>query len=181
MQGAVNSLSLEGLVAVVMEGVMKVAISLVMLVTYCIFIAVMIMSQILVNLSLFVAPLFVPWLMWESSAFLFHGWLKFTIVAGAQKIVAAALFGLTMKLLDAVGTLSETAAASPVFDEFSYLVALLLCLVSAYMMWQTSSIAAGLVSGLPSTSMRFRLPKRNGNNNGNNRSGGGGSTPNPKN
>ncbi|MFD2274194.1 type IV secretion system protein [Undibacterium arcticum] len=36
-----------------------------------------IVSQILVHIAIILAPIFIPFLVWEQASFLFDGWLKF--------------------------------------------------------------------------------------------------------
>lgn len=165
-----------------MSNIMKLAISLIVLLCYAIFIVVMSMSQVLINIGLLLAPLFIPWLLWDATSFLFHGWLKFTIVAGFQKVVGATIFGMTIQLLAAVESLSVAAGSNPVYDQWGYTAALLLSVLAMLAMSQVPSIAAGLVSGLPSTSLpsmrRPQAPKSGGgkspSNPGNPGGGGGG-------
>ena len=107
----------------------------------------LVFSQIMVNIALIVAPIFVPWIMWDASSFLFHGWLKFLITAGVQKIVGALMFGITSSFVGKVATLAGAAEASPVTNFYYYAACFLLAGIMAYMMMQVQSIANGLISG----------------------------------
>jgi type IV secretory pathway VirB6-like protein len=141
------------------EVIAKVAIMVLIVITLGVYCFVIASAMVLVQIGLAMAPIMVPWLLWESTAFLFNSWLKFLIVAGVTKIVSSLMLGMTWGLLEAVKTLANSAAAGPVFDEFAYLTAALLSLLMAYLMLQTYSIANGLVSGLPSVAMpNFRRP-----------------------
>lgn len=104
-------------------------------------------SQIMVNIALILAPVFVPWIMWDASSFLFHGWLKFLITAGMQKVVGALMFGLTSQFVGNVATMAGAAEASTVTNFYYYAACFLLTGIMAYMMMQVQSIANGLISG----------------------------------
>lgn len=135
--------------------IFRIFIAIAIISTALIYVGTLIVSQILVNIGLIVAPLFVPWIMWESSAFLFHGWLKFMIVAGIQKIVSALLFGLTASMVSQVTTLASSASADPVQNFYAYAAAFLIVAIMAGLMLQAPSIANGLVSGgMPSTGFK---------------------------
>ncbi len=114
----------------------------------------LIFSQIMVNIGLVMAPLFVPWLLWESTAFLFNSWLKFMIVVGVQKIVGALLFGLTANLIQQVTTLASQAGATSQINFYLYAAAFIIVGLMAFLMMQSSSIANGLVSGSPHASFK---------------------------
>lgn len=175
LQDLVSAVSLDNVVGALSETLAKIGITLLLLVAIALFSIQLLMSQVLVNIGLILAPLFIPWLLWESSSFLFHGWLKFMIVTGVQKIVGALLFGLSIKLIDAVGALSVTADSASTFDFFAYSTALMLVLMMVALIWQVPSIASGLVSGMPATSVSFRSlsPQRSSS------AGGRGSSANP--
>lgn len=169
IQDLVSAVSLDNVVGAFSETLAKIGITLLLLVAIALFSIQLLMSQVLVNIGLILAPLFIPWLLWESSSFLFHGWLKFMIVTGVQKIVGALLFGLSIKLIDAVGALSVSADSASTFDFFAYSAALMLVLMMVGLIWQVPGIAAGLVSGMPSTSLNFRSlsPQRSNSGGGN--------------
>ena len=117
----------------------------------------LVFSQIMVNIALILAPIFVPWIMWDASSFLFHGWLKFLITAGMQKVVGALMFGITSSFVGKVATLAGAAEASPVTNFYYYAACFLLTGIMAYMMMQVQSIANGLISG--SARAAFQPPK----------------------
>lgn len=164
LQDLMNAASIDNILGVFGETLAKIGITLLLLIAIALFVIQLLMSQVLVNIGLILAPLFIPWLLWESSSFLFHGWLKFMIVTGVQKIVGALLFGLSIKLIDAVGVLSVSTDSASTFDFFAYSTALVLVLMMVGLIWQVPSIAAGIVSGMPSTSVNFPSlsPKRSG-------------------
>lgn len=134
--------------------VFRIFIAVAVLITALIYVAQLIISQILVNIGLILAPLFVPWLMWESTAFIFHSWVKFMIVAGVQKIVGALLFGLTASMIAKVTTLASAANADPSQNFYYYAAAFLVVAIMALLMMQVTTIANGLVSGMPTTAFK---------------------------
>lgn len=151
--------------------VFRIFIAVAVLITALIYVAQLIISQILVNIGLILAPLFVPWLMWESSAFVFHSWMKFMIVAGVQKIVGALLFGLTASMVAKVTTLASAANADPAQNFYYYAAAFLVVAIMAMLMMQVTTIANGLVSGMPTTA--FKPPMAMSAGGGLSRAGGG--------
>lgn len=134
--------------------IFRAFIAVAVLITALIYVGQLIMSQIMVNIGLIMAPILVPWIMWESTSFLFHGWVKFMIVAGVQKIVGALLFGLTASMVTHVTTLATSATATPSLNFYYYAAAFLVVALMAFMMMQITSIANGLVSGMPSTAFK---------------------------
>jgi len=151
--------------------VFRIFIAVAVLITALIYVAQLIVSQILVNIGLILAPLFVPWLMWESTAFVFHSWVKFMIVAGVQKIVGALLFGLTASMIAKVTTLASAANADPAQNFYYYAAAFLVVALMALLMMQVTTIANGLVSGMPTTA--FKPPMAMSAGGGMNRASGG--------
>ncbi|WP_341744802.1 type IV secretion system protein [Azonexus hydrophilus] len=150
-EGPVGSI-LYGIAGVIYKGLITMAI----IACTGIYIAIMIMTQIMINIGLMLAPLFVPWLLWPATAFLFEGWLRFMITTGIQKIVGAVLFGMTAGMLTQVGTLANTAAATAEFNAFAYAATAIILLIMVTMMVSVNSIAGGLVTGMPS--VRFMPP-----------------------
>lgn len=134
----------------------RIFMALAVLITALIYVGQLIVSQIMVNIGLIMAPLFVPWIMWQSTAFLFEGWVSFMIVAGVQKIVGALIFGLTASMIDKVTTLASAANATPAQNFYYYAAAFLIVAIMAYLMLTVSGIALGLVSG--KVSVAFRPP-----------------------
>ena len=117
----------------------------------------LIMSQVMVNIGLILAPIFVPWILWESTAFLFQGWVKFMVVTGVQKIVGALLFGITASMVDNVTSIVDAGTASASLNFYAYSAAFLIVGIMAMMMMSVTSIANGLVSGMPTS--KFEPPK----------------------
>lgn len=134
----------------------RVLIALMVMGAVVVYCGQLLISQILVNVGLIVAPLLIPWILWEASAFVFNSWVKFMIVAGMQKIVGALLFGLTTGFITDVTSLTSSASTTASTNFYYYAAAFILMFILGQLMTQISSIAHGLVSGMPSTG--FRAP-----------------------
>jgi len=141
---------------------LKVVIAALVVAAGLIYSMQVIMSQIMINIGLIFAPLLVPWIMWQATAFLFNGWFKFMIVSGITKVVGALLFGLTAGMLEHVTTLSEKAAAEPLTSYFYYIASAIVVAIMGMLMSQTVSIANGLVQGMPHASFRPPVPMQPG-------------------
>lgn len=164
-----NELSSGQIFAELAAAIFRILIAIAMLLSALIYVGQLIFSQILVNIGLILAPLFVPWIMWEGTAFIFHSWVKFMIVAGVQKIVGALMFGLTASLITHVTSLASSVNADPSQNFYLYAAAFLVVAIMALMMMQISTIANGLVSGMPSTA--FKPPQAMSAGGGMNRAG----------
>lgn len=132
----------------------RVFLAILVLITGLIYAVTVIWTQVMVNVALVVAPFFVPWLLWEASAFLFHSWLKFLIVCGVQKVVGALMFGLTASMIDSVTAIATKANATPVENFYYYAATFLLVAIMALMMAGVTTIANGLVSGMPTSGFK---------------------------
>jgi len=153
------------------EGLLKILITAVILITLAIYCFVIASALVLTQIGLVVAPLMVPWLLWDSMAFVFNSWLRFMIVSGLVKLVAALNLGMTWMLLERVKEMANSPNSTAAFDYFAYFGAFFLVMLMAFLMLQTYSIASGLVTGVPSVGMP-QLPRPGGN-----KSGGSGNTP----
>ena len=154
MQKSWDSLTSGQLLGALAAVIFRIFMALAVLVTALIYVAALIFSQILVVIGLIVAPLFVPWILWDATNFLFNSWLKFMIVAGVQKIVGALLFGLTASMVGEVTKLASDATSNGGINFYYYAAAFLIVALMAYLMMQSVSIANGLVSGMPSTAFK---------------------------
>lgn len=122
-------------------------------------------SQVLIYIAFILAPIFVPFLIWDKASFLFDGWLKFLIKATFHKVVGLVMIGLLGTTIAKATAVMEQTQASDWMDaqaiRVSTLVAIvLISSVIAYMMWQVGSIADGLLSGSARQGYRFSgVPK----------------------
>ena len=125
-----------------------------LLVAFCFYLGILVMSQVSVSIALILAPVFIPFLMFKPAGFLFDGWLRFFLGAGMMKVVGLLMLMITSVMMGVLETISISAIASNtgVGDAFSidvvvYGSMILLSTLSAIMMASVPSIAAGLISG----------------------------------
>lgn len=122
-------------------------------------------SQVLIYIAFILAPIFVPFLIWDKASFLFNGWMKFLIKATFHKVVGLVMIGLLGTTINKATAVMGQAQASGMLDaqvlKISTFVGLILiAAVIAYMMWQVGSIADGLLSGSARQGYRFSgVPK----------------------
>lgn len=106
-----------------------------------------IVAAVMFKIAAVMMPFMVPWILFEATSFIFDGWLRFTITAGLQVVVANIMFGLTLGIVDKVLALVSAAHTDSASEYLAYASALLLTGIMAYLMLQVSAIAAGLMSG----------------------------------
>jgi hypothetical protein len=123
-------------------------------------------SQLLIHIAVLLAPLFIPFMVWERASFLFDGWLRFFIKSVFHKIIGLVMMGLLSKTVSASLKVTQDSLASDAFNsQWMRITALMgviiLVIVLAYMMWQIGSIADGLISGSASAGARLgSLPRK---------------------
>lgn len=154
LNSTVGSLASGDVLFALANVLFRVFLAILVLVVGLIYAVTVIWTQVMINIALVVAPLFVPWMLWESMAFLFHSWLKFLITCGVQKIVGALMFGLTASMIDNVTALATKANATPVENFYYYAATFLVVAVMALMMVGITALANGLVSGMPNSAFK---------------------------
>ncbi len=120
----------------------------------CVYLATLITSQVSAVIALILAPLFVPFIMFQPASFMWEGWLRFLLGAGMMKIVGLVMLKVTDVIMASLAGLSAKASAAATgalaaatVDMVLYAGMILLAGLSAYLMAQVPSIATGLVSG----------------------------------
>lgn len=122
-------------------------------------------SQVLIYIAFILAPIFVPFLIWDKASFLFDGWMKFLIKATFHKVVGLVMIGLLGTTINKATAVMDQAQASGWMDAQALKIStfvgiILIAAVIAYMMWQVGSIADGLLSGSARQGYRFSgVPK----------------------
>ncbi len=116
------------------------------------YVGTLVTSQVVVTIGLILAPLFVPFLLFSPGAFLFDGWLRFTIGAAMMKVIGALMVkitGIIMSVMAGVSTktVASSAANALGVDIVLYASMILLAGLCFYLMLQVPSIATGLLSG----------------------------------
>lgn len=146
------------LISLFMESIAKMGISVVVLICLGLYVYIVINAMLLINVALMLAPVMLPWMLWPSTAFLAQSWLRFLIVCGMNKLLASLFLGITFIFLNAIGSLAQTAASSPVFNTFAYFSALTLAVIITLAMLQVPRVAADLISGLPALALHVPKP-----------------------
>lgn len=141
-----DTLTGGGLTQMALEFIMTALIVVVILICGAIFIGQFIITQVLLKLALIVMPVLVPWMIFSKTEFLFDGWLRFFLTAGMQKVVGAFFFSITPQLLEGASQIAAS-AEGPAGALGAYTLVLILSVAVAFLMLQTPSIAAGLISG----------------------------------
>jgi type IV secretion system protein TrbL len=107
-----------------------------------------------VQLVLTLAPVMVPFLMFQPAAWLFDSWLRFLLGACLLKVVMAFLLTVTGRILavldqqvQSARTQPPSAGEAPVSDLLLYLTMVLVALLATLLVSQALPIATGLVSG----------------------------------
>lgn len=146
---------LSAIPSVFMAIIASIVATFLILVALGIYMATLVMSQVTIEIAKVFAPLFIPFLVWRPTAWLFEGWLRFFIGAALLKIVGYMLLQVTSVMMKAVLDLSATVDAAPdgslfstpVFDVTKYAVIILMSGIGALLMAKAPSIATGLLSG----------------------------------
>ena len=127
----------------------RIFIALFIIVAGLIYCGQLVVSQIMVVISLAMMPLMVPWMILDSTAFIFNGWLKFTIIAGLAKVVGALLFSATYQAIDnAINIANGAFDTGDLYSLYmAYSTTFLIVGIMAMLMLQITSIASGLVTG----------------------------------
>jgi hypothetical protein len=105
-----------------------------------------VLAQAMVAIACGVGPIFYCWGVWKPTEFLFNGWLRFTIIAGVQKMMVMVMAGLVGSVVDEMVTLSKY-LNNDVADIVAYSGMLLVGCISAFLMWKAPSMATQMVSG----------------------------------
>lgn len=141
--------------SVFMAIIASIVATFLIMVALGIYMAHLVMSQITIEIAKVFAPLFIPFLIWRPTSWLFEGWLRFFIGAALLKIVGFMLLQVTNVMMQAVLALSQSVDAAPdgslfntpVFDITKYGVIILMSGIGALLMSKAPSIATGLLSG----------------------------------
>lgn len=114
-----------------------------------------IMSFISIALAMAMAPVMVPFIMFKPTAWIFDAWLKFTIGAAVMKLVFAFVVQVAAGILAGTTSLRAQLAADKAMAMSDFIVAdliaqallVLMCLLATFILFQTHTIATGLVGG----------------------------------
>lgn len=142
--------------AVFMSLIAAIVATFLILVALGVYMANLVISQVTLEIAKIFAPVFIPFLVWRPTSWLFEGWLRFFLGAALLKIVGLLLLQVTSVMMQSVLDLSAQIAASMpkdaiaapfVFDITRYGVIILMSGIGALMMSKAPSIASGILSG----------------------------------
>jgi type IV secretory pathway VirB6-like protein len=122
-----------------------VAAMVLLLLAGLIFFAVAVYSQVMIIIALILGPVLIPWLLLQSTSFLFDGWLRFLIISALTKVVGAIMIAVSAKVLDAV--VMNISGADFKTQIISAMMAMLFSLLIVYLMSQIPSIASSIIQG----------------------------------
>lgn len=104
-------------------------------------------TQFMIYIGGILAPIFVPWLLFKPTQFLFEGWLKFMIVAGLQKVIGATMLMASAGIIEKANNLAVQAGSEAAPSFYIYAVVMLVMGIMAYLMSQATGTAQALMSG----------------------------------
>lgn len=142
--------------AIIMSLIAAIVATFLIIVALGIYMANLVISQITLEIAKMFAPVFIPFLVWRPTSWLFEGWLRFFLGAALLKIVGLLLLQVTDVMMNSVLNLSvqiattteaAIAAGTFVFDITRYAVIILMSGIGALMMSKAPSIASGILSG----------------------------------
>lgn len=142
--------------AILMSLIAAIVATFLIIVALGIYMANLVISQITIEIAKMFAPVFIPFLVWRPTSWLFEGWLRFFLGAALLKIVGLLLLQVTDVMMQSVLNLSAQIAATAasttvagtfVFDITRYAVIILMSGIGALMMSRAPSIASGILSG----------------------------------
>jgi type IV secretion system protein TrbL len=107
---------------------------------------VFLVAKLSVAIAVGLGPLLFVWGIWQPTAFLFNGWLKFLITAAMQKVIVVLIAGFIGSALTELTSLSQLLNNSTA-DIIAYSAMLLFSVLCAMLMWKSPGIATGLLSG----------------------------------
>lgn len=138
---------LENVLFGILSVITRFFVGVFVLISGLLYFGTLIVAQVMFKIAAIMMPFMVPWIVFEQTSFLFNGWLKFTIGAGLQIVVANIIYGLTLGIVDKVVNMVASIQSSPQSEYLVYAAALLITGIMAFVMMQASTIANGLLSG----------------------------------
>jgi len=144
-----DKVSFGTILASLVNLIFKFFMAMMLLLAALVFVAQFIFTQIMINIGLLLMPVMVPWVLLDSSKFIFDGWLHFMIKAGMTKVVGAIIYAISIKAVNSAMDLSEQGfqANEPLVMFMAYAASFLLVGLMAFLMLQATGIAEGLISG----------------------------------
>lgn len=129
---------------------------LVLLIAMIAFMTISTLSMIMVKIALIIAPVLIPWAMFNVSAFLFVGWLRFFITASLYKVVGAAVLYFASKILGGFSAITMAGAGGFLSTTFAAISIASLTISITGLVLMIPQISKQLVSAPPGE-IGFRL------------------------
>lgn len=120
------------------------------------FMTISTVSMVLVKIALIIAPVLIPWAMFNISAFLFVGWLRFFVTASLYKVVGAAVLFFASKILGGFSAIAMTGSTGFLATTLAALSIASLTISISALVVMIPRISQQLVSA-PAGEIGFRL------------------------
>ena len=153
-----------GLGFMILSWLMKIAAIIILVIAGIVALCQFLVSQVLIHIAIILAPIFIPFLVWEQASFMFDGWLKFFVKSCFHKVVGLVIVTLLQTTISQSVDQVQAAAVDGFAEgqalRLTALIGVLLigCII-AYLMWQIGGIADGLISGSARGGYRFSAPR----------------------
>lgn len=126
--------------------ILRIGIVLVMLMSTALGVAAILIAKFQIALAVGLAGLFIPWILFKPTEFLFSGWLNFLLKAGFSLVGIFAV--ATVVLAGARGMASLiTQANADIADVLTFIAMGAMSVVFAYLMLKGGDIGEGLIGG----------------------------------
>lgn len=126
--------------------ILRIGIVLLMLVATALGVAAILVAKFQIALAVGLAGLFIPWILFKPTEFLFSGWLNFFLKAGFSIVGIFAV--ATVVLAGAQGMASLiTQANAEIADVLTFVAMGAMSVIFAYLMLKGSDIGEGLIGG----------------------------------
>lgn len=114
---------------------------------------IVLVSKVAVALGMLMAPVMMPWGIWQPTEFLLSSWIRFVVTGGLGVLVATAVGGMLMNAAAGIVAISTKFASNSTSIALSC-VLILFSVLAIFLMLQVPKLASGLVSGDASLGLR---------------------------
>jgi hypothetical protein len=137
-----------------------VASMFVMFVASCVYFAIGMISIILVAIAHALAPLFIPFLVFDYTRKWLDGFITFIVSANLYKVVGTLMIGVTSIVLDHMMSILNSTSSNGDYgpQTLASIFTAAFSAVILYLMWQVPSIVQGILNG--NSSVRMALPRQ---------------------
>jgi type IV secretion system protein TrbL len=125
---------------------LRIGIILVMLMATALGVAAILVAKFQIALAMGLAGLFIPWILFKPTEFLFSGWLNFFLKAGFGLVGVFAVSAVTIAGANGMAALI-TKTNSDVVDVLTFAAMGAMSVIFAYLMLKGSDIGEGIIGG----------------------------------